>query len=103
MGAVVSAVRRGELLTLLYGRRGERGGRMGEGIGRSVVAASLPVVRFGGEGKWRGEWGVKRGECDAVSGRGGDAGWCMRALAVAPVAAPSVSQGGRSWAGPTRQ
>jgi hypothetical protein len=34
----------------------------------------MPVVRFGGEGKWRGEWGVKRGECDAVSGRGGDAG-----------------------------
>jgi hypothetical protein len=22
----------------------------------------MPAVRFGGEGKWRGEWGVKRGE-----------------------------------------
>jgi hypothetical protein len=35
----------------------------------------MPVVRFGGEGKLLGEWGVKRGgECGAVSGRGGDAG-----------------------------
>jgi hypothetical protein len=34
----------------------------------------MSVVRFGGEGKQRGEWGVKRGECDTVSGRGGDAG-----------------------------
>jgi hypothetical protein len=24
------------------------------------VAASMPVVRFYGKGKWRGEWGVKR-------------------------------------------
>jgi hypothetical protein len=30
------------------------------GIGRPVVAASMPIVRFGGEGKRRGEWGVKR-------------------------------------------
>jgi hypothetical protein len=36
-------------------RRGERGGRTGKGIGRPVVAASMPVVRFGGEGKRRGE------------------------------------------------
>jgi hypothetical protein len=36
----------------------------------------MPVVRFGGEGKQRVEWGVKRGggECGAVSGRGGDTG-----------------------------
>jgi hypothetical protein len=35
----------------------------------------MPIVRFGGEGKRRGEWGVKRGgECGAVSRRGGDAG-----------------------------
>jgi hypothetical protein len=34
----------------------------------------MPVVQFSGEGKWRGKWGVKRGECDTVSGRGGDAG-----------------------------
>jgi hypothetical protein len=40
------------------------------------VAASMPVVRFGGEGKQggRGESGVKRGECDAISGRGGVVG-----------------------------
>jgi hypothetical protein len=36
----------------------------------------MPVVQFGGEGNWRGEWRVKRGECDAVSGRGRDAGGC---------------------------
>jgi hypothetical protein len=28
------------------------------------------VVRFGGEGKRGGEWGVKRGECGAIFGRG---------------------------------
>jgi hypothetical protein len=30
---------------------GERGGRTGKGIGRPVAAASMPAVRFGGEGK----------------------------------------------------
>jgi hypothetical protein len=40
---------------------GERGGRTGKVIGRPVVASSMSVVRFGGEGKRRGEWGVKRG------------------------------------------
>jgi hypothetical protein len=36
----------------------------------------MPVVQFSGEGKQRGEWGVKRGggECGAISGRGGDVG-----------------------------
>jgi hypothetical protein len=34
----------------------------------------MPVIRFGGEGKQRGEWGVKRGKCSAISGRGGDVG-----------------------------
>jgi hypothetical protein len=34
----------------------------------------MPVVRFGGEGKQRGEWGEKRGKCSAISGRGGDVG-----------------------------
>jgi hypothetical protein len=43
------------------GQRGDRDGRTEKGIGRPVVAASMPVVRFGGEGKQRGEWGVKRG------------------------------------------
>jgi hypothetical protein len=53
-----------------------QGGRTGKGIGRSVVVASMPVVRFGGKGKRKGELGVKRGggECGAISGRGGDAG-----------------------------
>jgi hypothetical protein len=37
------------------GSEGERGGRIGKGIVRPVVAASMPVVRFGGEGKRRGE------------------------------------------------
>jgi hypothetical protein len=40
----------------------------------------MPVVRFGGEGKRRGKRGVKRGGCDAVSWRGGDAG-AVRACA----------------------
>jgi hypothetical protein len=57
----MSAVRRGELLSLLEGRTGK-------GIGRPVVAASMPVVWFIGEGKQRGEWGVKRGrDCGTVS------------------------------------
>jgi hypothetical protein len=47
----MSAVRRGEVLALLWGWRGERGGQTGKGIGRPVVAASMPVIRFDGEGK----------------------------------------------------
>jgi hypothetical protein len=50
MGAGMSAVRRGELLALLYGW-GERGGQTGKGIRRPVVVASMPAVQFGGEGK----------------------------------------------------
>jgi hypothetical protein len=42
------------------GSEGKRDGRTGKGIGRPVVAASMPAVRFGGEGKQRGEFGVKR-------------------------------------------
>jgi hypothetical protein len=35
----------------------------------------MSVVRFDGEGKQRGDRGVKRrGECGAISGRGGDVG-----------------------------
>jgi hypothetical protein len=41
---------------------GEQGGRTGKGIERPVVVASMPAIRFGGEWKWRGEWGVRRGE-----------------------------------------
>jgi hypothetical protein len=36
------------------------GGRTGKGIRRLVVATSMPAIRFGGEGKRRGEWGMKR-------------------------------------------
>jgi hypothetical protein len=44
------------------GSKGERGVQTGKGIGWPVVAASMPAVQFGGEGKSRGEWGMKRGE-----------------------------------------
>jgi hypothetical protein len=33
---------------------------MEKGIGRPVVAALMSLVRFGGEGKRGGEWGVMR-------------------------------------------
>jgi hypothetical protein len=33
------------------GSEGERGGQTGKGIGWPVVAASMPAVRLGGEGK----------------------------------------------------
>jgi hypothetical protein len=35
---------------------------MGKGSGRPVVGASMSAVRFVGDWKWRGEWGVKKGE-----------------------------------------
>jgi hypothetical protein len=64
----------------------------------------MPVVWFGGEGKRRGKWGVKRGgSATPFLGEEGTPGRCARTLAVAPAVAPSVSRGGRSWAGPTRQ
>jgi hypothetical protein len=47
------------------GSEGKQGGRTGKGIGRPVVAASVLAHRFGGEGKQRGEWGVKRGKSAA--------------------------------------
>jgi hypothetical protein len=87
---------------------------MGKGIGRPVAAASMPVVRFGGEGKWRGEWGVKRGKCDAVSGRGGDTGavharasggaggytvGCPRKKKLGGAHAAVRGEGGGGWAG----
>jgi hypothetical protein len=36
-------------------------------------------------------------------GEDGTPGWCACVLEAAPVAAPSVARGRRSWAGPTRQ
>jgi hypothetical protein len=58
MGVRMSAVRRGELLALLLGQRGaERGGRTVKGIGRPVVAASMPAGRPSGS-VGRGNSGV---------------------------------------------
>jgi hypothetical protein len=78
------------------GSEGERGGRTGKGIGRPVVVASMPVVRFGGEGKL---------SLSAVPflGEEGTPGRCTCTLEAASAAAPSVARGRRSWAGPTRQ
>jgi hypothetical protein len=59
----------------------------------------MPVVRFGGEGKRRGEWGVKRGSATPFPGVEGTSGWCARVPAAAPAAAPSVSRGGRRSSG----
>jgi hypothetical protein len=51
----------------------------------------MPAVQFSGEGKQRGEWGVKRGgECDAISGRGGDAE-AVRACASGGVGGCAIS------------
>jgi hypothetical protein len=53
------------------GSEGEWGDGTGKGIRRPVVAASMSAIWFGGEGKRRGEWGVKRGaKYGAIFGRG---------------------------------
>jgi hypothetical protein len=59
----------------------------------------MSVIRFGGEGKRKGEWGVKRGSATPFLEEEGTLGRCARVLAVAPVAAPSVSRGGRRSGG----
>jgi hypothetical protein len=59
----------------------------------------MPVVRFGGEGKRRGEWGVKRGSAMPFPEEEGTPGRCARVLVAAPAAAPSVSRGGRRSGG----
>jgi hypothetical protein len=64
-------------------------------IGLPVVAASMPVVRFGGEGKRRGECGVKRGSATPFPREEGTPGRC----AHVPAAALSVSRGGRRSGG----
>jgi hypothetical protein len=71
--------------------RFKSGGRIGKGIGWPVVAASMPVIRFSGEGKQRDEWGVKRGECGAIYGRGGDTGVVPVRARGGTAAAPSVA------------
>jgi hypothetical protein len=72
------------------------GGRMGKGIGRPVVAASMPGVFFGGEGKRRGEWGVKRGQNAApFLGEEGSSGRQQRTQEVAAAALGRASRGRR--------
>jgi hypothetical protein len=77
------------------GSEGEWGGRTGKEIGWPMVAASMPGVRFDGEGKRRGEWGVKKGENAALFlGEVGSSGQRQHAWEVA-AAAPSRASGGR--------
>jgi hypothetical protein len=59
----------------------------------------MPVVRFSGEGKRRGEWGVKRGSATPFLEEEGTPGRCARVLAVALAATPSVSRRGRRSGG----
>jgi hypothetical protein len=60
-----------------------------------VVAASMPAVRFGGEGKRRGDWGVKRVKIAApFLGEERSSGWRQRMQEVS-AAAPSRDSGGR--------
>jgi hypothetical protein len=56
------------------GSKGERGDRTGKGIGRPVVGCHYWLSGSMRRGNGGGEWGAKRGECGAISGRGGDAG-----------------------------
>jgi hypothetical protein len=59
----------------------------------------MTVVRFGGEGKRRGEWGVKRGSATPFPGEEGTPGRCARVLAATLAAASLVSRGGRRSGG----
>jgi hypothetical protein len=78
------------------GSEGERGGRTGKGIRRSVVAASMSAVQFSGVGKRRGEWGVKRGQNVALFlGEEGLSGWWQRAREVATATSGRASGGRR--------
>jgi hypothetical protein len=65
--------------------------RVGNGEGMSAVRRGraprpLMAIQFGGEGKRRGEWGVKRGVAVAISGGEGMPEWRQRAREVAAVA-----------------
>jgi hypothetical protein len=69
---------------------GRLDGERDRATGGGSINAGRPV-RWGGEtGGW-GEWGVKRGECGAVSGRGGVIG--------AVAAPPGRASGGRRRSG----
>jgi hypothetical protein len=77
------------------GSEGKRGGLTRKGIGWPVVAASMPAIRLDGEGKRRGEWGVKRGESAApFLGEEGSPGRWQRTREVAATA-PGQASGGR--------
>jgi hypothetical protein len=85
------------------GPEGGAGWPDGEGdraAGGGDINAGRPV-RWGGETE--GRVGSEEGGATLFPGEEGTPGWCARLLAVAPTAAPAVSRGGRSWAGPTRQ
>jgi hypothetical protein len=63
----------------------------------------MSVIHFGGEGKQRGECGVKRGgSAVPFLGEEGTPRRCACMLEVASAAVPSVARGRRSWAGPMR-
>jgi hypothetical protein len=54
----------------------------------------MPAIWFGGEGKWRGEWGVKKGKIAApFLGEEGSSGRWQRKREVA-AAVPGRASGG---------
>jgi hypothetical protein len=82
------------------GSEGERGVRTGKGTGRPVVVASMTAVRFGGEGKGRGQWGVKKGENAApFPGEEGSSGRRQRVRVVVAAVPGRASRGRRRPAG----
>jgi hypothetical protein len=65
-------------------------------MGWPMVAASMPAVRFSGEGKQRGDWGVKTGESAApFLGEEGSSGRWQRVWVVAAAALGRASEGRR--------
>jgi hypothetical protein len=66
-------VRRGGAGVPFYRVEGGAGCRTGNEIGRPVVGQHYWPFGSVGRGNGGGEWGVKRRECGAISGRGGDA------------------------------
>jgi hypothetical protein len=95
-------VRRGGAGAPFYRVGGGAGRTNREGNGGAGGGAPLLAIWFGGEGKQRGEWGVNRGECGAISEREGDAG-AARTLEAAVATFSRLrpfEEGSRS--GPTR-
>jgi hypothetical protein len=53
----------------------------------------MPAIQFGGEEKWRGEWGLKRGESAALFlGEDGLSGWQKRMWEVVAAAAGGLPE-----------